>query len=711
MTTINTNIGALTAQKNMLSNQKDLDQAMARISSGLRINSASDDAAGSAIASKMESQVRSLGVAIRNANDAISLTQTAEGALGEVENILQRMRELSVQAGNSTLNVSDRSQIQDEMNQLASEIDSIAAKTNFNEVSLLNGTNDKVTMQIGISGTDSLDIGLQNTTTSALGVGNSGAANSPSVLTSGRITEITAIIGKSDIKINGQDWTATDFDTTQTAVDGANQNLSGTSALAEDELQAAAIAVKINENSGAHGVKARAFNELVTSTSYYSGGTVTINSVAITASNSKAEFVAKVNDGVTGVNAEILSDGKIKFSNNDGAVISMGANSAAVLGIAVDMYAGFVELTHADGKDISIEIGNKANGYGATAAGKALDLQDLGFNEVGRNSSGLYTVKGAGPVDGTVLQATDGLKINGVVIDRLDTQSSTSFHATDKIAAINAKTAETGVTASGHNQLKVTVDLNGATIANHDKVAIDGVTIDLSTSVSMDLMVAKINAGLAGTSSTVASLDPDNGFLLLSNETGGTISFDDSDDGTGQGALFTGATYADGSDATTAFSGGTVTARGFITLTSNANAPIKIEDGYADGDSTATGMTGGARIGFESQNELSNGSSTGVNVSSVATASASIESIDKAIQTISSFRAGFGAIENRLDASINNLTTLKVNTDAARSRIEDADFANETTNLTKSQILSQAATSMLAQANSSKQNLLALLQG
>ena len=120
----------------------------------------------------------------------------------------------------------------------------------------------------------------------------------------------------------------------------------------------------------------------------------------------------------------------------------------------------------------------------------------------------------------------------------------------------------------------------------------------------------------------------------------GTISFDDSDDGTGQGALFTGATYADGSDATTAFSGGTVTARGFITLTSNANAPIKIEDGYADGDSTATGMTGGARIGFESQNELSNGSSTGVNVSSVATASASIESIDKAIQTISSFRAG-----------------------------------------------------------------------
>ena len=711
MTSINTNIGAMVAQKNMMDNTKDLDNAMARISSGLRINSASDDAAGSAIASKMESQVRSLGVAIRNANDAISLTQTAEGALGEVENILQRMRELSVQAGNSTLNTSDRSQIQGEMNQLASEIDSIASKTNFNNVSLLNGANAKVTMQIGISGSDSLDINLQTTTTSALGVGNSGSANSASVLTSGRITEITAVIAKGDVKINGQDWTATDFDTTATAVDGSDQNLSGTSALAVNELQAAAIAVKINENSGVHGVSARAFNELTTSTSYYSGGTVTINGIAITASGSKSEFVAKVNDGVVGITASVLESGKIKFSNNDGAVISMGANSATVLGIAVDMYAGFVELTHADGKDISIEVGSKANGYGASAAGKALDLQDLGFNEIGTNSGGLYTVKGAGPVDGTVLQKTDGLKINGVEIDRLDSQSSTSIHATDKVAAINAKTGETGVTATGYNQIKVTVDLNGSTKANHDGVKIDGVTIDLSTTVSMDVMVTNINAALAGTSSTVASLDADSGFLLLTNETGGTISFDDSDDGTGQGDLFKAATYVDGTAATTAYTGGLVTARGFINLSSNGNAPIKIEDGYADGDSTATGMTGAARIGFESQNELSNGTSTGVNVSTVIAANASIESIDKAIETISSFRAGFGAYENRLDASINNLTTLQINTDAARSRIEDADFAQETTNMTKSQILSQAATSMLAQANSSKQNLLALLQG
>ena len=123
MSSVNTNVGALVAQKNMAENSRSLDQAMNRLSSGKRINSAADDAAGSAIASKMEAQVRSIGVAIRNANDAISLTQTAEGALNEVENMLQRIRELAVQAGNATLSASDRSQIQAEVDQLSAEID------------------------------------------------------------------------------------------------------------------------------------------------------------------------------------------------------------------------------------------------------------------------------------------------------------------------------------------------------------------------------------------------------------------------------------------------------------------------------------------------------------------------------------------------------------------------------------------------------------
>ena len=133
MNTVNTNISALIAQKNMQEQNRDMDAAMQRLSSGLRINTAADDAAGSAIASTMEAQIKSLGVAIRNSNDAISMTQTAEGALGEMENILQRVRELSVQAGNSTLNASDRKMIQSEVTALLDEIDSIASKTNFQQ--------------------------------------------------------------------------------------------------------------------------------------------------------------------------------------------------------------------------------------------------------------------------------------------------------------------------------------------------------------------------------------------------------------------------------------------------------------------------------------------------------------------------------------------------------------------------------------------------
>ena len=129
-----------------------------------------------------------------------------------------------------------------------------------------------------------------------------------------------------------------------------------------------------------------------------------------------------------------------------------------------------------------------------------------------------------------------------------------------------------------------------------------------------------------------------------------------------------------------------------------------------DGDQDRDAVNGGTRIGFETQNEVNTGT-TGVSVASVDAATASLARLDKALDTVAQFRASFGSSENRLDAAINNMTTLQHNTSASKSRIEDADFAAETSNMTKAQILSQAATSMLAQANASKQNLLALLQG
>ena len=177
---------------------------MARISSGNRINSAADDAAGSAIASKwiLKSEA---GVAIRNSNDAISMTQTAEGALGETESILQRMRELAVQAGNSTLSNSDRVMIQAEVNSLMDEINSIAEKTNFNGVKLLDGSNKSLTFQIGIHDTDSLEVALENSNTKSLGLAFSEGVN---LFTSERVSKTDysatdASIAAADVKING----------------------------------------------------------------------------------------------------------------------------------------------------------------------------------------------------------------------------------------------------------------------------------------------------------------------------------------------------------------------------------------------------------------------------------------------------------------------------------------------------------------------------
>ena len=184
MTSINTNVSALIANKNMQEQTAKMGDAMERLSSGLRINSAADDAAGSAIASKMESQVRSLGVAIRNSYDAISMTQTAEGALGEMENILQRVRELSVQAGNSTLSTVDRSMIQSEVDALLTEVDSISKNTNFNGVNLLDGAKSSVSFQIGINASDSLAVKLESSDTVALGLNGSKGV---STLTSERV--------------------------------------------------------------------------------------------------------------------------------------------------------------------------------------------------------------------------------------------------------------------------------------------------------------------------------------------------------------------------------------------------------------------------------------------------------------------------------------------------------------------------------------------
>jgi len=157
---INTNISSLTAQRNLSMSQASLATSMQRLSSGLRINSAKDDAAGLAISERFTTQIRGLNQAARNANDGISLSQTAEGALGEINNNLQRIRELAVQSANSTNSASDRVALDQEVQQRLAEIDRVATQSSFNGQKILDGTFGNATFQVGANVGETISVGL-----------------------------------------------------------------------------------------------------------------------------------------------------------------------------------------------------------------------------------------------------------------------------------------------------------------------------------------------------------------------------------------------------------------------------------------------------------------------------------------------------------------------------------------------------------------------
>ena len=177
---VNTNVASLNAQRNLTRSQGTLSRSMQRLSSGLRINSAKDDAAGLGISDRMTSQIRGLNQAARNANDAISLSQTAEGALGESTNMLQRMRELAIQSANDTNSVADRASLDAEYQALATEIDRIASATTFNSTPILDGTAGLITYQVGAnSGADqviTIDLSTTDGTIASLFAASGAAA-------------------------------------------------------------------------------------------------------------------------------------------------------------------------------------------------------------------------------------------------------------------------------------------------------------------------------------------------------------------------------------------------------------------------------------------------------------------------------------------------------------------------------------------------------
>jgi flagellin len=490
---INTNIASLNAQRNLSTSQNSLQTSIQRLSSGMRINSAKDDAAGLAISDRMTSQINGMTQATRNANDGVSMAQTAEGALSSSGDILQRIRELAVQSSNSSNTSSDRQALQTEATQLSSELNRIAQTTSFNGQNLLDGTMGTATFQVG--------------------------ANAGQTITA-----------------NGANFLTNTYGNNQLAVDQTGPTAGATAASAITASQDITI-------NGALG------------TAKYT-----------TVSGDTAKSIAQ------GINAQTASTG-----------VTASAKTTELLQMA----------------------GGKS--YQFTLASDNTSPVTVSFT-----------------VGGTATTASD--------------------YAAG-IAAINAQSANTGVTAE-YDQKNGGIKLTNATgnditLANTD--AASGNKLDVSSYKAdgvTQITSSTAHAGAAGTSTVVV-----NGSVTLDSDS----SFSVTDAGSGLGL-------------------GTNKAS---TLKSVASLDLTTFDG----------------------------------------AQLAIKIADAALSAVNKQRAQYGALENRFDSTISNLGTSTSNLSASRSRITDTDFASETANMTRAQILQQAGTSMLAQANSLPNGVLSLLRG
>ena len=577
---VNTNVTSQTVQKNLNKAGDSLSTSMTRLSSGLKINSAKDDAAGMQIANRLTSQVKGMTVAIANANNGTSIAQTAEGAMQESTNILQRLRELALQSANGDKSDADRASLQQEFTAKTGELTRIAQTTTFGGRNLLDGSFQNVGFQIGSDANQTISFGM--TDISATGL--KGTYSEASV--KGDTTQLSASVTAKAIELPGAKpavMTTSNFvqtGATYAAPTGTDQtfqiNGKDVTVKVGDDIDAALLAI---QGAGITGVTAAKAGATLTLTSASAiditgsntvfgaatptGGVTTIATPAVTG---KLDAAASIN--INGTN--------VKFAAGEDLAAIAGkintANTASKFGVTAAVSSeGRLELTSTDGKAVKL-----GNGTGPVAEGGAGALAKLGL------SAGTTEAK---------LASDTSINLNGTEVKF--TAGSTMA---DIVSSINS--ASTGVTAS----------------------------IDKS----------------------------DNSLKLFSTKD---------------------ITIADGSSG-----------KGLATLglTAAAAAPttaVKMDTSVAD-----------------------------LSILKSESAQQTIQALDGAIQQIDTQRSQLGAVQNRFTSTVSNLQSITENSTAARSRVQDADFASEAAELTKQQTLQQASTAILSQANQLPSAVLKLLQ-
>ncbi|MDY0190560.1 MAG: flagellin [Desulfuromonas sp.] len=707
--TINTNVASLNAQRNLSSSQSDLNTSMERLSSGLRINSAKDDAAGLAISDRMTSQITGLTQAARNANDGISLAQTAEGALQESTNILQRIRELAVQSANDTNTDTDRASLQAEVDQLQEELDRIAETTEFNGKSLLDGSqagDSAFTFQVGANAgvSQTISFGIDGASTSDLSfTGATIAAGSEVTGTnvSGTVLE------EGSIAVNGVDIEAP---ASASNVDiAAALNAAATTASDGDDAVEIAKAVNVQTIDFAKVTLDSVGGATATET------TAGVEAVAEVQAQDLSTIKGAVDDTITWT----FADGETAQFVLTSAITGDADMDAALNGKTITDSASREWTLTATGDDGSLTLTQDAgfeSPAGAITSTVVSDTSSGGTLVQPAVDTGSVTT--AGVAEELAAQTLDLSEITieaGASMD-FEIGGTTETYINEGTEALTgadlAADVETYLTANAsadytYLQDGSTAKLNIAQVADSgapidlitatpDDVSIIGtyeITLDSGTAVDVTATAGAV-VSAAEIASVINDVDGftaevnDDGAVEITKTDGTSFTMTESIDIDGDGTMDADAVGLAGVGEDSA------DFNGQVSLNSDADI-VLTGDGLAEAGLSAVG---------ETTTTVEN-----IDISSREGAVTAISSVDAALQQIDTIRGDLGAVQNRFESTIANLSNVSENLSAARSRILDADIAEETSNMTKQNILQQAGVSILAQANQAPQLALSLL--
>lgn len=739
---INQNVTSLSTYSNLNRTSGRLDKSIGKLSSGLRITSAADDAAGLAISEKMRSQISGLNRAKLNAQDGVSMLQTAEGGLGETESIIQRMRELAIQGSNDTLTTNDRLEIQKEINQLRDAIDDIADSTEYNTKKLLDGS--------------------QTALISASSKSISGTANGSGVQGGDFNVSMTVVQGG-----------ISQMQTSQMFMNKDTGNL----ALGNTKLED--IAQFYDEN----GVFALDTAQTLTVTGnaetaqFVLDGKMTLNELAsalqnaiagasgLGIKNSSATVVSTAQSGVSGLGGYLqITSGKI----GDVGEFSIAGDQAVIdaLGMTISRHSAnnIVQVSTKDASgntrrvttstDVASSlldgIDLKFASQAAQVAGNGGIVDGLKFTEdatvgfsfmVGTASvninttfaaSSCYSMEGIAEAINAKIAADATAKTSGIEATVVDGQIRISYNPTDPSSPTEIKISA-GTDVIGLIEGTYTGFVDGDKDMDY---AVKGMTmLQVNTANVGALMTVKVTDG-AGNSETItvgttvsagdADLVEINSWVTSVNSTLTTSSVSARVDAVNGSIAFTstqlGNMNISGNPA--------IQSLLKIESTSTKASVVTSTDllGYKDGTAKGAGDTNfrlhvvdnsptfqiGANQGQNMKITISDMSASALGIdkldmSTTRGAQKAIGRLDKALSIVSAERSKIGAFENRMNYTINNLENAATNLTDSESRVRDLDMAAEMTEFTSAQVLQQAATAMLAQANSSSQSVLQLL--